>query len=87
MSAVIIAGVHMSDLRFQETQVDGIKFINCQFNGSTNGIPEGVTVGICTHTKKRTFEGCQSSNISSGDESFGFFVERIRRFAGIWQCA
>ncbi len=74
-SSIIIAGVHMSDLRFQETQGDGVKFINCQFNGSTNGFPEGLTVGIWVLTLRNViFEECQSCSISGGLDSMGFFV-------------
>ncbi len=83
LRAAIIAGVHISDLTFQETQVDGIKFINCQFNESTRLQEENpdrasrVTGFFSNTARNMTFEGCQSINSFSeapGDEAFGFFV-------------
>ncbi|MCE5292997.1 MAG: hypothetical protein LLF94_00100 [Chlamydiales bacterium] len=45
-------GVHMSDIPFQETQGNGVKFINCQFNDITR--PTSGTL-----SRKRNLSGCR----------------------------
>ncbi len=83
-----VNGVHMSDLPFQETQGNGIKFINCQFNGitrSATGTPVPGFNNICAGTRLITlrnvvFENCQASNNGTEHPSFdcfGFFVGTV----------
>ena len=84
--ASIVAGVHMSDSPLQETQANGLKFINCQFNGSTastmstgpNPAFLALCVGIIAITVRNlVFENCQACNIVADNpfyHCFGFDI-------------
>lgn len=83
----LINGIHMSDAPFQETEGNGIKFLNCQFNGATrDAIGEGnpnlrkffyVTGARVITLKNVIFENCQAVNDSSNNPAYsshGFTV-------------
>lgn len=82
--ARLVAGIHMSDSAFQQTEGNGMKFINCQFNGATVS-PTNTRIAASTWTvgfiaitlRNIEFENCQAANISSDNpnfSSFGFLI-------------
>ena len=80
--AVIIVGLHMSDSAYQRTEGNGMKFINCQFNGaSVNGDrTANLLMGgfLAITLRNVVFEGCQAANITNDGplgHVFGFWVE------------
>lgn len=79
--ARLIAGIHMSDSAFQRTQGNGMKFINCQFNGATvspTNTANNFIVGFLAITLKNVvFEDCQACNIKApiGLYAVGFYVD------------
>ncbi len=73
-----VNGLHMSDGTLQETQGNGIKFINCQFNGMTRnatGEHESDVRRSLAGTRIITarniiFENCQSVNIGTENPAY-----------------
>lgn len=83
------AGIHMSDGAFQNFEANGMKFINCQFNGTRNyggnGIPSSPTsisngaFGFYAITLRNIiFENCQACDVGSMKEpvSAGFIIRQ-----------
>lgn len=74
-----IAGIHMSDLALQETEGNGMKFINCQFNGArvSDTNPGGDVVSLngflAVTLRNIVFENCQASNIITTNPNFRVF--------------
>ncbi len=77
-SAVIINGVHLSDDPLQETSSNGVKFLNCQFNGArvspSNVISSQVTGILAFPQRNMIFESCQAcNNVNEAlSDAFGF---------------
>lgn len=77
--AFLVAGIHMSDSAFQRTQGNGMKYINCQFNGtkSSPANPNAWDVGFVAITLQNiVFQDCQACNIKAPTPSkvWGFGV-------------
>lgn len=83
--SLIVNGVHQSDGPPQEYDANGIKYVNCQFNGAfraadggTFAPPFAVVGGtLMITTKNLVFEGCQSTNNRSDNPEyrvFGFYT-------------
>ncbi|MBS0638112.1 MAG: hypothetical protein JSS12_11435, partial [Verrucomicrobia bacterium] len=77
-SAVIINGVHLSDDPFQQTSSNGVKFLNCQFNGArvspNNPLSSQVTGILAFPQRNMVFENCQAcNNVNEAlSDAFGF---------------
>ncbi len=80
-TAGLVVGVHMSDGPFIPEAADGMKFINCQFNGAScdkeNALTR-LTGGVATITLSNIiFENCQACNIHDNSPKrpvYGFDV-------------
>lgn len=67
-----VTGIHISDNTYQHLNTDGLKFIDCQFNGINKSVANIATTvsGVLAITAKdMVFNGCQCSNLSSNQTS------------------
>ena len=77
---VYVNGVHMSDNNLDQTEANGVKFLNCQFNGlrisPTNGVSNQVSGTFIFTSRNIVFENCQATNIinDSFSDAFGFGI-------------
>lgn len=80
-----VHGIHLSDDTFQQTSANGLKFINCQFNGSSispestrTPIGRARVVGAFAITLRNVvFDRCQACNIDVQNpnfHAFGYFI-------------
>ncbi len=82
LKAQLITGIHMSDFPFQNLTADCMKFINCQFNGTSVNASNALfpTVGGFRAITERNVifencEACSTSNFTGGDTlGFGLFT-------------
>lgn len=85
-TSTVVTAIHASDGAFQQTQGNGMKFINCQFNGASrsstgNGIAAdlfGCYGPTLITTRNIEFIGCQACNIATDNPTFlacGFFLK------------
>jgi hypothetical protein len=73
----IVAGVHASDDVDQTTSINGMKFINCQFNGAYSSSNRSAGGVFMITTRNVVFENCQACNIHVNQpnrRTHGFYV-------------